>query len=177
MAVYIGIDNGLKGGMAVLDDQGNILLAAALPLTVSSSSKNCIDVKALDDTLTHLFMKYSTLTICVEKPAGSKSYRSAVSMADSFARIETLLTLREYRRQMITANKWQKEFWTGKTDNTKAAALTAVSSLWPDHKKFTLRTPCCSVSHDGIVDALLIAEYCRRTFGKNTRPQPRNRKR
>ena len=48
-----------------------------------------------------------------------------------------------------------------KTD-TKATSLLAVQRLFPN---IDLRaSERCKIPHDGIVDALLMAEYCRRNF-------------
>jgi hypothetical protein len=107
------------------------------------------------------------VTVVVERPAGSKSLLAAVSMADSFARIDTALELAGVRRIAITARTWQKMFWAvpkmaeGSKFNTKAAALKVANELWPSET--WLPNERCRVPHDGMVDAALIAEYARRT--------------
>lgn len=80
----------------------------------------------------------------------------------------------------IGPKKWQKEMWqgirpveipTGKFDkkgnpkvkiNTKATSLIAVQRLFP--KESFLATERSKKPHDGIVDSVLMAEYCRRNF-------------
>ena len=70
---------------------------------------------------------------------------------------------------LVHSKTWQKEMWqgipmmkkSGKTD-TKAMSLLAAKRLFP---KFDLtKSDRASVPHDGIVDALLLAEYCRRKY-------------
>lgn len=75
----------------------------------------------------------------------------------------------------VTAKVWQKELFegvkklqkkssSGKTmvNDTKKMALVAAQRLFP--KANLLATQRSSVPHNGIVDALLIAEYCKRHF-------------
>lgn len=81
----------------------------------------------------------------------------------------------------IQPKKWQKTMWEGirpveipvpgkknkdgspkyKID-TKATSLVAARRLFPQES--FLATERSKVPHNGIVDAVLIAEYCRRTF-------------
>ena len=164
--IYIGIDNGLTGGIAILQD-GKLSLHI-MPV-LNDGKKNRVDVLALRSLITSYSpesMGYKAFII-YESPAGSKSVRAAVSMQDSFARVESMLILAGFRREPITSRKWQKIFWTvpkmakGQKFDTKAAALNKAKQLWPgqDWRK----NERCKVAHDGLVDAALIAEYCRRT--------------
>ena len=160
--VYIGIDPGLSGGIAIL--RGRELELHIMP-TFGDGKKRRVDVDILDAILFPTRASSSAM-ILYESPAGSKNARALASMADSFARIETLLILCQFRREPITARKWQKEFWTvpkmakGKTFDTKAAALKVAKQLWPDRD--WRASGRCKVPHDGLVDAALIAEYARR---------------
>jgi hypothetical protein len=172
--IYVGIDNGLDGGIAFVNERGKLLYAAPLP-TISDGKKRKLSAKHLRALLSasrsHINCCDLPLCCCeksvvVERPAGSKSVIAAVSMSDSFARIETVLDLGEMRRHFITAKTWQKEFWTvpqmpkDRKFDTKAAALMAATRLWPCDS--WLASPRCRVPHDGMVDAALIAEYARR---------------
>ena len=71
--------------------------------------------------------------------------------------------------QQINPKLWQKTVWqfhdrvekAGKLD-TKKTSLNCAKRLWPgaDLRK----SDKCKTWHDGMVDAALIAESCRRTF-------------
>ncbi len=160
--IYIGIDNGLTGGIAILL-QGKLFLYV-MPV-LNDGKKNRVDVLALRGILAR-YLNYDSFII-YESPAGSKSVRAAVSMQDSFARVESVLILQAYKRESITSRKWQKMFWTvpkmakGQKFDTKAAALNKAKQLWPNQD--WRKNERCKVAHDGLVDAALIAEYCRRT--------------
>lgn len=164
MTVYIGIDNGLKGGVAVL--HGGKLSLHVMPV-FSDGKKKRVDSLEFDRLL-QTYISNMPHFIAYEKPGGSKSATAAASMADSFARMDTVIAMRRYMRDPITPQKWQKMFWTkpkmpkGVKFDTKAAALNVAKRLWPDQN--WLASPRCRVAHDGLVDAALIAEYCRRTY-------------
>jgi len=165
--IYVGIDNGLDGGIAVVSEDGKLLFALAMPTCADGKKRKVLAymIKILLETCSGESQERGT-TVVVERPAGSKSVLAAVSMADSFARIETVLQLGGYRHQFITAKTWQKEFWkvpkmaAGQKFDTKAAALLAANRLWPGFN--WLASPRCRVPHDGMIDAALIAEYARR---------------
>lgn len=96
-----------------------------------------------------------------------------------------MLQVAEIPYTKIGPKKWQKELWQGirpveipvikskvhqvdkkgnlkyKVD-TKATSLIAAQRLFP--KETFLATERSKVPHDGIVDAVLIAEYCKRHF-------------
>jgi hypothetical protein len=162
--LFVGVDNGISGGVVALDQDGGIVLREKSPTVADGKKKRlcAVGFRALLAKLepTGLF------TIVVERPAGSKSVLAAVSMQDSFAKIETVLILDRHRHQFITAKTWQKEFWSvpkmpkGQKFDTKAAALLAANRLWPNAD--WLASPRCMVPHDGMIDAALIAEWARR---------------
>jgi len=165
--IYIGIDNGLTGGIAILNT-GKLFLHV-MPV-VSDGKKNRVDVERLADIIRGYagYAGNRFLVAMYERPVGSRNVSAAVSMQDSFARIESVLILECLRREPITPQKWQKMFWKkpkmakGQKFDTKAAALKVAKQLWPEQN--WLRTSKCTKAHDGMVDAALIAEYCRRTY-------------
>ncbi len=157
--IYVGIDNGLDGGIALLRD--GALELHPMP-TDSNGKSRRVDVEHLAVLLQHR----QITAVLYESVAGSKNVKAAVSMADSFARVETVLKFLGYRHQPLTARTWQKQFWTvpkmaqGVKFNTKAAALKVAKQLWPNQD--WRKNDRCKVAHDGLVDAALIAEYARR---------------
>lgn|SRR3990167_261453 len=159
--VYIGIDNGLSGALCAIGE--GVLDLFVMPV-LSSGKRKRVDV----ESLAKLLDGYESPELCVvyESPAGSKSVLAAVSMADSFARVESVLIIKKVRRIPITSTKWQRSFWTkpkmavGQVFDTKAAALKVARELWPNET--WLASARCKVPHNGLVDAALIAEYARR---------------
>jgi len=75
-----------------------------------------------------------------------------------------LLTGLDVPFETIWPRTWQKHYGIGgKGVDTKAQAVAIVQQLFPDVN--LLRTPRCKKAHDGMADALLIAEWGRRHYG------------
>ena len=157
--IFAGVDNGITGAIVYLDESSTIIASTSLPVR-SDGRKKRICIASV-----HKWMQQHGTPdfLMLERPAGSKSLSAAVSMADSFARLDTLFSMQKIPRENILARTWQKAFWTrpaGKKFCTKAAALLAASRLWPG-KDFK-RTARCRTPDSGLVDAALIAEHARR---------------
>jgi hypothetical protein len=73
-----------------------------------------------------------------------------------------MLTALHHYPVEVPAPTWQKVMLEGVLgDDTKDRALVAARNLWPD-ANFTMER--ARKPHDGVVDALLLAEYGRRTW-------------
>lgn len=162
---YIGIDNGITGGICIIGPDGELKLHV-MPVC-SDGKKNRVDTKKLNEIL-YLYRCRSDVFVVYEAPGGSQNVKAAVSMADSFARMESVLILGDFKREPVNARKWQKMFWSvpkmskDKKFDTKAAALNVAQRLWP--KQNWLRTDRCKKPDSGFVDAALLAMYCQRVF-------------
>ncbi len=161
---HIGIDNGLTGAIAAII-KGKLFLHS-MPI-LNDGKKNRVDVCGVRSILCEYIG--CGATVIYESPGGSQGVKPAVSMADSFARVESVLILDGWKREPINAMKWQRTYWTrpkmpkGVKFDTKAAALNKARQLWPEQT--WLRTPKCRKPDEGFIDAALIAEYCRRMHG------------
>ena len=162
MRTYVGIDNGLDGGVVIVREF-EIVEAAPMPVTKLGKGRvvNC------GDLLKILIGVDGDLTVLVESPSKhSAGVLALCSTWQSYGRIMATLELGSFRHQSVDSKKWQKAFWTrpkmaqGTKFDTKAAALLAARRIWPDQDwKASDR---CKVPHSGIVDAALIAEFGRR---------------
>lgn len=157
--IYLGIDNGISGGLVAISDQSQII--AMLPMPALKARKgNEIDVAGVWQWVSNLDSR-EKITVIIEEPGGSKSAQAAASMAGSFHALRALCVLKSLRWHRITPQTWQKAMLPGcKAGDTKPRALAAVRQLWPDES--FLASDRCRVLHDGLIDAALIAEYGRR---------------
>lgn len=157
--IYLGIDNGVSGGLVALSDASQIV--AMLPMPCQKARKgNEIEIKAVWDWIDALDAREKITTI-IEEPGGSKSSKAATSMAGSFHSLRCLCVLKNLRWHRVTPQSWQKEMLQGcKAGETKPRALAEARQLWPGES--FLASPRCKVAHDGLIDAALIAEYARR---------------
>jgi len=158
---YVGIDCGLDGAIAVLNSDGTVFRIVKMP-TVKKGKGRKID-------LPQLWLEIWKFTIGVEDPGGhAPSAAGLRSMTYSFAAVEAYVSASRHRYATYPAKEWQDTFWKkpkmakGQKFDTKAAALVAAKRIWPEQS--FLATEKSTVPHDGIVDALLIAEHTRRQF-------------
>jgi len=157
--IFLGIDNGVSGGIAALSDSSQII--AMLPMPCQRARKgNEIDILAVWKWIDQLDSR-EKITVVIEEPGGSKSSKAATSMAGSFHALRALCVLKGLRWHRVTPQSWQKDMLPGcKAGETKPRALAEARQLWPDEG--FLASDRCKVPHDGLIDAALIAEHARR---------------
>lgn len=161
--IYIGIDNGVSGGLAAISDHPQDSIIGAMPMpTIKARKGNEVNVRAVLLWLTEITGgNLSDATYIIEEPGGSKSANAARSMAGSFHSVRGLLETKFLRWERITPQSWQRNLIPGaKAGETKARALELASRLWP--RETWLASEKCRTPHDGMIDAALIAEYARR---------------
>jgi hypothetical protein len=161
--IYVGIDNGISGGLAALSPTvgAGIICMCTMPIQKTRKG-NEINICAVWDFLEcELFISrnLSNITVIIEEPGGSKSASAATSMAGSFHALRAMCEIKGVRHLRITPQAWQKPMLNAVAGDTKPAALTKARSLWPQEN--WLATPRCKTPHSGLVDAALISEYAR----------------
>jgi len=170
--MIVGIDNGLTGAIVILTREGEIFDTILMPVETGPSSRgratNIIAARKLVKILKNPLIGPN---IAVEKPGGAHDYNAAVSMADSFATLRTVVLALGKTLHAVTSGDWQREFWPtpprtpkgqerpAKYDPKYLAAIAA-RKVWPG--TVFLASPQSTTSHKGIVDAALIAEFLRR---------------
>ena len=160
--IYIGIDNGISGGIALVDEtSGQLMTAIAMP-TKKARAGDEVDIRAIHIWLSEVTGgNLSNAVYILEEPGGSKSAKAAKSMAGSFHAMRGFFEAKLLRWERITPSQWQKVMLPGcKAGETKPRALSRVAELWPEES--FLATERSRVPHDGMIDAALIAEYGRR---------------
>ena len=145
--LFIGIDPGKKGGIACIDTECGICY----------TEPYCD--KALIDLCSSEARKGQNVMCCLEK-VGAMPGQGVVSMfsfGQSVGYIKGVLEAFKIPYQEITPQKWKKEFGL---NSDKAASAEVCRKLFPDVD--LLATPRCKKPHDGMAEALLMAEYARR---------------
>lgn len=172
--LYIGIDNGISGGIAAIGQCGSIIAMRTMP-TRKHGAKNEVDIRELYRWLSDVTGgNLSNGIYCIEEPGGSKSAAAAKSMAGSFHSIRGFFETKFLAFDRVTPQRWQKAMM-GKVakGETKARALDVASELWPN-ERFLTNSRCKVVNHN-LVDAALIAEYLRRHANEFRSIQDHNR--
>lgn len=145
--ISIGIDPGKKGGIALIDWRTN--LATTEPYSD----------KALIDICRDIYYGNVNAICCLEK-VGAMPGQGVVSMfnfGQSYGYIKGALESFHIPYQEITPQKWKREFGLS---SDKAASTEVCRKLFPDIN--LLATPRSKKPHDGMAEALLMAEYARR---------------
>jgi crossover junction endodeoxyribonuclease RuvC len=115
-----------------------------------------IDVKALKEQIYKITVPGDTYAICIEHVGvrPGQGISSSGKFMRAFGAIEAVAALLSDRVEMVLPQAWKKAI--GVTAD-KEKSLVMARSLFPD-AMLTLK------KHHGRAEALLIAEYARRTF-------------
>jgi len=169
MKTYIGIDIGKKGAICVLNPDG--IEIYPMPMV-----KDELAYSDLYDLMQHI------QAVTLAKTGGNphvvfeklgvifgSSKVTAFSMGYQSGAVEMMMISLGIPYTKVPAKQWQKDMFqgvdvikkTGKTSNdTKSMALIAAKRIFPNQKlTFGERA---TKPHDGLVDALLMAEYAKR---------------
>jgi hypothetical protein len=167
--ITLGVDNSLSGALCILSGQSIVAMTTMpvkeyVPPKKGAKTTREIDIVTvwhwLNERVGH---QLDQVVVMIEKPTNAKTYRAAEAMAGSFHALRAMCELKHLQWQRITPQSWQKVMLPGCVKgDTKPAALRAAKAIWPNEN--WLATSRSKVPHDGLVDAALIAEYCRRTI-------------
>lgn len=176
---FIGIDPGLHGAIAALDQEGGIVFLAETPIvpfkTTKGTTRNEYDRQAMLDLLEQAVGgdDLSQVVVGLEKvhaiprlgknvcPAckqarGGMSSASHFNFGMGYGLWLMALTAREMKMFEIPPQTWQKVVLHGFPDRRKAGVFLAVKALFPKQKGLK--------KGSGQADAILIAEYMRRKY-------------
>ncbi len=187
MKVHIGIDIGGKGAVAIFKND-TLFKYFAFPL-----SEGVPDIRAFVELVLIEVENADRAHVVIEDlhSVFGAGANSNFQFGWINGAVETTLICLSIPFTKVGPKKWQKEMWEGvrpvlipsfekkkkgvsavqkrnkdgspkyKTD-TKATSLLAAKRLFPNEN--FLATARSKVPHDGIVDAILMGEYCRRHF-------------
>ena len=147
--VYIGIDPGAKGAMALLED------GERLPKIIPYNKEDYID------RLRTLFYEEAECICCIEAVHAlpKQGLTSTWNFGVSYGWLLGLLDTLAIPYQPITPQKWKREF--GLTSD-KAKSIEVCKRLFPGVN--LLRTERSRKEDDGMAEALLLSLYAKRKF-------------
>ncbi len=168
MKHWVGIDVGKMGAFAVIDEDNNLTY---FPTPLIGKE---VDTHKISDWL--LSFKEKEIQSHFVMEALHSIFGAGAASNFTFGRvngiIEGVLISHQMSFTKINAKKWQTAMFEGvspiykpntkKKLDTKAMALVAAKRLFP--KESFLATSRSSVPHNGIVDSVLMALYCKKHF-------------
>jgi hypothetical protein len=184
MKYFAGIDPGVNGAIVVLSEEGKLLEVFMIPKIGSTTE---VDKKAFVEIFSDFYSKYGGDMKHVVMENVHAIFGSSAAATFTFGGIvwseEILLLVYSLPYTLVSPKDWQKEMWQGitplrkpgKKDEktgkikegsilTKETTEVAVQRLFPNVNLVDPTKPRSKKIHDGIADALLLAEYGRRKF-------------
>lgn len=167
--IYVGIDIGKHGAIAVLEPEDKIAKVSAFPMPMI---KDQVDYHELSDMIRDLRVANSCGVHVVFEKLGvifGSGKSTAFSMGHQAGAVEMACIAHTVSYTKVRAVDWQKQMFSGVSEilktgttkkDTKAMALVAIKRIFPTLElTFGVRA---KKPHDGLVDAVLMAEYARR---------------
>lgn len=146
--IYIGIDPGKSGALAILEFIGeDIQNVSVFQFDEKIYSKELRDISDCPSCC------------CLER-VGAMPKQGVSSMfhfGENYGFIQGLLTAYCIPYELVTPNKWKKEF---QVTGDKNSSIDVCKRLFPNVS--LRRTDRCRKDDDGYAEALLMAEYARR---------------
>ena len=149
--IYVGIDPGKSGGYAVIHNDTYV--------TYPYDDKGFIE-KMIDVHNDRPFLD-EEVRVCLEKVHAmpQQGVVSTFNFGKSFGFLEGVLQTLDLPYQLVTPQQWKKEF---SLSGSKELSIEVCRKLFPSVN--LLATARCRKPHDGMAEALLMAEYARRKF-------------
>lgn len=142
--IYIGIDPGKDGAIAFLYEEET-------PVIMTFDCE--LYTKALS------IGTESTCRCCLERVSAmpGQGVTSMFKFGENFGFIQGLLTAYSIPYELVTPQKWKKEF---QITGDKNSSIAVCKRLFPNVS--LRRTDRCKKDHDGMAEALLMACYAKR---------------
>ena len=160
LPLVIGIDGGLRGGLAFLDGQGIFPVVLSIPILTVGKSKRVYDEQAIRKELwrtlpsSHAFIESA-------QAMPKQGVSSMFKIGECYGLMRGLLAGLCIPYEVVRPREWQREMFKGvDSSDTKKASILVAKRLFPGVS--LRRTHKCRTDSDGMADALLIAEYGRR---------------
>lgn len=144
MKLYIGIDPGKSGALAVIEPSGQIYVCPFNEVAYTEKLGELMD---------------EDVKCCVEK-VGAMPGQGVVSMFNfghNLGFIEGLLSAYGISYQLVPPQTWKKEF---SLNSDKSKSIEVCQKLFPNVS--LLASSRSRKPHDGMAEAILMAEYARR---------------
>lgn len=152
----IGIDNGVSGGIVVLDKvSNNIVFKTVMP--VFGKSKKEYDVQTISGVLKS-FSEDAVAYLERAQPQFRDGKKQAFKTGYGFGVMEGVLAALNIPYFVVAPKVWQKRVFAGlQSDDTKLASLMFCKRTWPTVD--WTPTARANKAHDGLTDAACLAYY------------------
>lgn len=143
---YIGIDPGKSGALAMIDGD----IAFAIPF---DETKYIAELQTVDPRQAAACLEYV-------HAMPNQGTRSMFSFGQNYGWLQGVLTVLRIPYELVAPRKWKGAF---SVTGDKNSSIAVCKRLFPSVN--LLKTERCRTAHDGMAEALLMAEYARRKMG------------
>lgn len=164
MKYYIGIDNGLSGGITIIDENQKIIKSIVMP--VIKGKKTEYDIKKLTEIFRGIFtdgvFDNDDIFVCLEKahvrPISGK--RACFMTGFGYGLMQGLLESMCMSYEIVSPNEWMKDILKGMDTTDKKGSVMWCQRKYP--KENWAATERSTKPHDGKTDSCAMAVYCYR---------------
>ena len=151
---WIGIDPGNKGGIAILEQDDSV---EVYPMPITGTGKD----KLIDGATVAEIIGGRDGLVVIEKVHAmpKQGVSSTFAFGRGFGQLIGVLQVMGLQWAMVTPQAWKKAILAGCGDKGKKATIAWCKRMFPDVSLIPER---CRTEHDGMADALAMAEYGRR---------------
>ena len=162
--IFIGIDNGLSGGLAAYNRDTGELRITAMPVIgvkTAKGNKNEYDIQAIIRWFDQLPNGPQMVALEKAQAFPGQGVVSMFSIGRGFGIMEGILASRKWPYTIVSPKTWQKRMFEGVAhSDTKQASALVAQRLFPDTR--FVATERSKKLHDGITDATMMAVYASR---------------
>jgi len=153
-AIVIGVDPGLDGALAAIN--GDSLVMTPMPVFAAGGKRYIDEPRVVNWLIDHAVRNARVFIESVHAMPG-QGVVSMFTFGCGWGQVRGICAGLGIPYELVRPQEWQKEMLAGQP---RGSEYLVASRLWPmtDWRA----TPKCKTVHDGLVDAVLIAEFGRR---------------
>ena len=159
MKYYIGIDNGLSGGITVIDENQNIISSVVMP--VIKGKKTEYDIREIVNIF-NTFAEPCNVFVALEKshvrPISGK--RACFMTGFGYGVMQGIIESLSFSYEIVSPNEWMKDILKGQDTKDKKGSVLWCKRKYPNEQ--WTATDRCKKIHDGMTDSCALAVYCYR---------------
>lgn len=152
--LYVGIDIGMAGGLAVLDCHGELM--DVTPMLING---NALDLMAISDWVYNI-VKVSSPQAYIEKVSAmpGQGVKSMFNFGFNTGALHAIMTTMSIPLHIILPTRWKQVVLVGMDwKHRKGSAVEFCRRMYPDVS--LLATPRSRTPHSGMADAICIARF------------------
>lgn len=159
---YVGIDPGKDGAVSVITSAGEVFIHDTPTVDVGKGSKRAYDERAMADLVYRIVDQHGPCVFALElvHSMPGQGVSSMFAMGEGFGLWKGVLAALRVPWTLVTPQRWKGALMDGQAKQKAASAIVA-GRLYPAAAPLLFGSK--GGAKDGRADALLIAEYLRRT--------------